>query len=128
MHVVSHVDTLLTSNPSTARVGKFAGLVIEVSTTSDQTRAVWARAGGEREAMTEQVNSRYELPRKELFQALNCLAISTAPIQMRLTAAAKHLRTLFAHDFPVGQRSRFAALIKRLLEDPANEDLPRNGL
>ena len=77
--------------------------------------------------MTEQVNSKYELPRKELFQALNCLAISTASIQMRLTAAAKHLRTLFAHDFPVEQRIRFAALIKRLLEDPADDDLPRNA-
>jgi hypothetical protein len=77
--------------------------------------------------MTEQVNSEYERPRKELFQALNCLAISAAPIQIRLTAAAKHLRTLFAHDFPVEQRIRFAALIKRLLEDPVDEDLPRNA-
>jgi hypothetical protein len=77
--------------------------------------------------MTERINSEYERPRKELFLALNCLAISTAHIQMRLTAAAKHLRTLFAHDFPVEQRIRFAALIKRLLEDPANEDLPRNA-
>jgi hypothetical protein len=77
--------------------------------------------------MSDQVNSKYEQPRKRLFQALHCLAISTAPIQIRLTAAAKHLHTVFAHEFPVEHRTRFAALIKRLLEDPADEDLPRNA-
>jgi hypothetical protein len=68
---------------------------------------------------------RYRHLRNRLFRAICCLAISAAPIQRRLTAAAGELRVLFAHEFPPKMRTRFAALTKTLLARPPDWTSPR---